>query len=143
MATLHDPLVDEVEDVNPCYARVKYSSGREDNVSINHIAPCSTDSGHVVTDPLPCNPSHVVTSPTTTVHVNSADSSSPPGRVSLDSSITPPAPASHPSSNTELCVENITVNDTARLPSSDDEEFFGFRRSARIRSQGRVNYKED
>lgn len=40
----HDPLVDEVEllEVNPNYAHVRFPDGREDTVSLRHLAPRDT-----------------------------------------------------------------------------------------------------
>jgi hypothetical protein len=42
----NDPLVDEVEltDINPTYARVRYTDGRESSVSLRDLAPCPTSS---------------------------------------------------------------------------------------------------
>ena len=40
--TKNDPLVDEVEltDVNPTYAHIRYSDGRESTVSLKDLSPC-------------------------------------------------------------------------------------------------------
>ena len=131
----HDPLVDEVEvlEVNPCYAKVKYPSGREDNVSLKHVAPCSNNSDRIVTD-------H---SPSKNLNMNSADSSVIPVRTSLDTSNIHSAETADLSNNMEHCLDGTTVNDAHLFSSSDDdEEFLGFRRSARIRDKSPVNYKD-
>ena len=49
----NDPLVDEVEltDVNPTYARVRYTDGRESSVSLRDLAPCPA--------PAPSEPQHL------------------------------------------------------------------------------------
>ena len=114
----------EVLDVNPCYARVKYASGREDNVALKHIAPCSNSSQPVTDNSYPSEP-----------NVTEAESH---------------YSANHEQMNTvDLPVnEPLSVNDKntlfAELFSSDDEneEFLGFRRSARIKNKTAVNYKE-
>ena len=122
----HDPLVDEVDilEVNPCYVRVKYPSGREDNVSLKHVAPApqiNTDCENVVVD-LDNAPSDVA------------------------SENAPQSPDFNPH---QFATQNVITNNADKsndysdiISSSDDEDFIGFRRSARIREKSQVNYKE-
>ena len=56
----NDPLVDEVEltDVNPTYARVRYTDGRESSVSLRDLAPCPPSSPfepQLLQEPLPAS----------------------------------------------------------------------------------------
>ena len=55
----HEPLVDEVKllGVNPCYARVEFSNGRIDTVSLKHLDPPPLDTD-LIEPPYQHIPSH-------------------------------------------------------------------------------------
>ena len=110
--------MDEVDvlDVNPCYVRVKYPSGREDNVSLKYVAPAPQVDMH---DSNPNAPSATV--PFVIPHI--------------------------PESQRDHEVVNSDVTESSADHSLDNscdshEQFLGFRRSIRIRSQPQINYKE-
>ena len=137
----HDPLVDEVEvlAVNPCYIRVKYPSGREDNVSLKHVSPPSNS--NVENNSDNCFSDN---------NLNRINVEIPPVTVPA-SSDTPNIPANSaetPLNETPLNeIPNVSINSPSYpsgMFSSDEEteEFLGFRRSARIRDKSPVDYTE-
>ena len=119
--------MDEVEvlDVNPCFVRVKYPSGHEDNVSLRHIAPAppieiveQSCDNHVISDDIPSV-----------------------ANKSLNSSPCTPNNYIQPNA-TDISINNVNTSNHTEFSSDDDEEFIGFRRSARIREKPQVNYRE-
>ena len=119
--------MDEVEvlDINPCYVKVKYPSGKEDNVSLKYVAPINNtkehDTDHTDLINTMCSPNLPIAEPE---------------QVSTNMSL----------NNDDLNKQGCVANDSklADLFNSDDdnEEFLGFRRSARIKNQEPVQYKE-
>ena len=130
----HDPLVDEVEvlDVSPSYVRVKYASGREDNVSLKHIAPsCNSEFDKVV--------DHSASEDWNVKNLQSEATAVPtPVHTETQNVIAKPAEISDNNGN----ISNNSHTHSGLFSSDDEtEEFLGFRRSARIREKAPVNYK--